>query len=107
MHGHAHAPYVDYSYDNFKHTVNGEMYYVMFENVGDEEVNKRWTEVNMPDNTMVFVDWSPYDRFTSSDLELWLKAGCPKRADLKQNGPLHHADLEKFLKAKDDNRINN
>ena len=90
----------DFSDDNFTATINGKHYKVEVEDVGDEEVNKRWVTVTLPDGKRVSPDWSPYSLFGKKDLELWLKLGMPKREDVPTNGAFKSDSLIAFAKKK-------
>ena len=67
--------------------------------VGDEDANKTAHFVII-DGKEIRMDFSPYVSVTKNDIELWIDCGMPSRADLKINGPLKTADLEKYAKTK-------
>ncbi len=89
-----------YDHHNFKATIDGKEYRVEVDNVGDEDCDKMWHDVYLPDGKRTFVDWSPYLPFTESDLELWVQCGMPKREDLGLRGPIRTDDLVAYAKTK-------
>lgn len=88
--------YRDFYDENFTRIFEGEKYNVVVENVGDDDVNKRWVSVHQPDGSEIHVDWCPYESFTPDDFDLWMSLNKPDRHSLKQFGPLGYKDLREL-----------
>ena len=86
----------DFDYLNFETEIEGEIYSVKVENIGDDDCNKMYVNVIFPDGHKESPDWSPYESFGVEALRAWLKHGKPTRKSLNRMGPIRLEDLMKL-----------
>ena len=73
--------------------IDGYVYKTMQDDYGD--VVKISHYIETPYGEVLEPDWSPYNRMTPDDVELYIKLGAPERIGL---GPLNRKDLEQIAR---------
>lgn len=73
--------------------------YCMWHTEDVEEDNiKLWHHVLTPDNTLTYVDWSPYSTMTEQDFQMWIDLGMPGRVQTARGS--HNLDTKDLLAMK-------